>query len=332
MTRKNSEVRNQAIKVDSRAVAWAWCTSRWGAWLLALAALTITQAVAQPTLDRTRFKPVSVFAEEFSYASPTDSLFRARWQSDFYTAVNNDWTEYASTGQLAILPGGILRMRTSRLSLAERLAATDSAASHGARRPAPGPPGTAVPGSSPWGGPIAYASGKMISRVGGSDTALYRDGPFPGFGYGLFEIRCQLPASGRGILPAFWLNGPQTEIDVMDNCNENPGRLLQSGVLNWGQRNACGGEAAPLECWTRGFQLYQYDRDLTQGFNTYSAVWTPEAVTFYLNDYYLYSVPAALVSTHREAVRLVLNVGTRGEDHFASGDMLVDYIRVWELR
>jgi hypothetical protein len=172
----------------------------------------------------------------------------------------------------------------------------------------------------------------MISQVGGSSAELYRDGPYPGFGYGLFEIRCQLPASGRGILPAFWLNGPQTEIDIMDNCNENPSRLLQSGVLNWGQRNACGGDAAPLECWTRGFQLYQYDRDLSQGFNTYSAVWTPESVTFYLNDYYLYSVPATLVNTRREAVRIILNVGTRGADSFASGDMLVDYIRVWELR
>ncbi|NML67020.1 family 16 glycosylhydrolase [Hymenobacter sp. RP-2-7] len=225
-----------------------------------------------------------------------------------------------------------MRIRTTRLTLAERQAATDSAAGHGVRRPAPGPPGTVVPGSSPGGGPIAYASGKMVSRVGGSAVELSKSGPFPGFSYGLFEIRCQLPASGRGILPAFWLNGPQTEIDIMDNCNENPGRLLQTGVLDWGKRTTCGGNTAPIECWTHGYQLYQYDRDLTQGFNTYSAVWTPEAVTFYLNDYYLYSVPAALVKTHREAVRLILDVGTRGEDRFNSGDMLVDYIRVWELR
>ena len=332
MMRKRSEVGNQAIKVDSRAADWVRRAGRRGAWLLALLALASGQAAAQAPLDRTRFRPTPVFADEFSYVSLADSLFQARWQSDFYTAVNNDWTEYASTRQLTILPGGILRLRTTRLNLAERQAATDSAARHGVRRPAPGPLGTVVPGNSPGGGPIAYASGKLVSRVGGSSAALSSARPYPGFGYGLFEIRCQLPASGRGILPAFWLSGPQTEIDVVDNCNENPSRLLQSGVLDWSKRAACGGNAASLECWTRGFQLYQYDRDLSQTFNTYSMVWTPEAVTFYLNDDYLYSVPAALVGTHQEAMRLILDVGTRGEDRFASGEMLVDYIRVWELR
>lgn len=302
--------------------------------LLLLAGLlwgSLRAAAGQQMLDRAGFQATPVFSEEFSYLSVVDPQFRARWDADFYTAVNNAWTEYSPSSQLEMLPGGFLKIRITRLNLAERQAATDSAARHGVGRPAPVPPGTTTTASSPNGGPIAYASGKLISKVA-IDPVRPTAGPgFNGFTYGLFEIRCKLPASGPGIAPAFWLHSPGTEIDIIDNCNENPSRLWQVGVLDWARRYAgCGGDTAKLACWATVAQLYQSGRDLSQDFNTYGAVWTPEHVTFYLNEQLLFTVPASGRPTHAETARLILNVATGGADSFASGEMIIDYIRVWK--
>lgn len=289
-------------------------------------------AAGQGRLNRAAFAATPVFAEEFTYSSLADSTFRARWDVDFYTAVTGDGTEYAAGKQLQPLPGGFIRLRTTRLPYQERQARTDSAARHGVLRPAPVPPRSPAPRPVATGCPIAYASCKLVSRMAGDALAPATGNHFNGFTYGLFEIRCKLPRSGVGIMPAFWIHSPSTEIDIIDNCNDIPHRRWQLGVLDWAKRNAaCGGDQAPADCWTRGLQKFKHGRSLASKFNTYSMVWTPEEVTFYLNDEEVLTVPADVVRTYPETARIIINVATRGADKFASGAMVVDYVRVWKF-
>ncbi|MDQ2794690.1 MAG: family 16 glycosylhydrolase [Bacteroidota bacterium] len=286
----------------------------------------------QERLNRAAFQATPVFAEEFSYSSAADSTFRTRWDTDFYTAVTADGTEYASSGQVKMLPGGYVQLRTTRLSLPERQAITDSAARHGVVRPAPIPPRGPVPRPGATGCPIGYASCKLVSKVVGDPPAPATGAHFNGFTYGLFEIRCKLPRSGQGIMPAFWIHSPGTEIDIIDNTTEIPHRQWQLGVLDWEKRNEERGDASTqAKDWSRGFQKVKHGRSLAREFNTYSMVWTPREVTFYFNDEEVFTAPADEIATHPETARIILNVATRGDDQFANGEMVVDYVRVWKF-
>ncbi len=51
------------------------------------------------------------------------------------------------------------------------------------------------------------------------------------FNFGKFEIRCQLP-EGKGLWPAFWMFGGQTEIDVFEVCGEKP-KWIKGSLHRW---------------------------------------------------------------------------------------------------
>jgi hypothetical protein len=298
-------------------VLWVWCLS----------------AAGQHLLDRSSFQLAPVFNEEFTYKSTADPQFKQRWDADFYTGLNNDNSEYSPSSQMQMLPGGFIKLHTNRLTMAQRQAATDSAAQHGVMRPAPVPPRTIATASSPNGGSIGYASCKMISKVAVDSLEPATGNGFNGFTYGLFEIRCKLPSSGIGILPAFWLHSPNTEIDIFDNGNDVPQRLLQLGVLDWKKKySECQGDTATPACWSNGTRIYKHGKSLAKEFNTYSAVWTPQEVTFFFNDQEIFSVPATVVKTHKETARIIINVATSRAAKFTDGDMVIDYVKVWKFR
>ena len=52
----------------------------------------------------------------------------------------------------------------------------------------------------------------------------------------------------------------------------------------------------------------------------------------YFNDQHVLTVSAKSVKTYNETARIIVNVGTRGADSFASGEMIIDYIRVWKFK
>ena len=92
--------------------------------------------------------------------------------------------------------------------------------------------------------------------------------------YGRFEARLRLPA-GRGLWPAFWLNGlckagwPECgEIDVMESLTPLP-RTVRARVHLPGPqaRGGLGGE-------------WQVRAALDEGFHVYGAVWDPAFVAF----------------------------------------------------
>lgn len=61
---------------------------------------------------------------------------------------------------------------------------------------------------------VYFRSGKLESKVyPDPGTWLGKPG---GFTYGMFEIRCKLPADDNGTWPAFWLYSGPTEIDVIE--------------------------------------------------------------------------------------------------------------------
>ncbi len=51
------------------------------------------------------------------------------------------------------------------------------------------------------------------------------------FGFGRFEMRCRLP-EGKGLWPAFWLFGGQTEIDIFEICSERP-KWVKGSLHRW---------------------------------------------------------------------------------------------------
>lgn len=289
--------------------------------LLGTGLVMSTLATGQRRLNRHNFQPLPFFEEEFAYRSAADAEFQLRWVADHPQSTIGKGSEYYRPAQLellpaglplpdgSVLPGSFLKIKTTRLSQAQR----DTANAHTGRTD------------------IVYASGKLTSCMKGdpiapADPQAHR---FEGFTYGLFEIRCKLPGSGRGIAPAFWLNAPRTEIDILDNLNDAPAREWQMGVLDWSRRDSC---ATGVDCWTKGTKMRKRGKDLAAEFNVYGAVWTPEAVTFYFNDRRILSVPRSEVATYKQTARLIVNVATQADASFASGEMVIDYIRVWKFK
>lgn len=154
------------------------------------------------------------------------------------------------------------------------------------------------------------------------------------FKYGYFEARCFLP-SGKGYWPAFWLYGgnPNEEIDIMEakgerrtsyhvdvHCPNRCDRVKQFGFID-----------KPFGHWVRTNQ------NITENWVTFSGLWTPEGVWFYVND--------RLVAEHHAAFNTSMNLIANfslamDQGPFSPGpnrktafpaEYLIDYIRAWEI-
>ena len=92
--------------------------------------------------------------------------------------------------------------------------------------------------------------------------------------YGYFEMRAQLPG-GQGLWPAFWLFSKREdwkfEIDVVEALGHEKTRIYQSTHPN--PERSKDTQIIPVR---PGF-------DYTAGMHDYGALWTPEAITFYVD-------------------------------------------------
>lgn len=88
------------------------------------------------------------------------------------------------------------------------------------------------------------------------------------FTYGRFEIRCKVPGA-RGLWPALWAGGGETEIDFLELCGERP-RWMKGSLHRWGERkySDTGKHKGP---------------DLSQGFHTYTVEWEEDEIRWYLD-------------------------------------------------
>jgi beta-glucanase (GH16 family) len=128
----------------------------------------------------------------------------------------------------------------------------------------------------------------------------------PGMQFGAVEIRCKLP-NKSGAWPAAWMPNPDTEFDLIDNSSTTPHTRLSSGVLDWRKRNsyAAANPQKPdpgLGYYTCGGitskEATNGSLDLSQDFNIYTVVWTPDYVSFFLNGKEQYTVPSSTVRTN----------------------------------
>jgi beta-glucanase (GH16 family) len=109
--------------------------------------------------------------------------------------------------------------------------------------------------------------------------------------YGYFEIRCQMPASGTGAWPAFWLDttsgiaaGNNEEVDIFEWYGTeytNPGDLLQQTSHNWnsdGSQNTTTAPYLPSTSTPIPSGAYPW-----QGYHVYGVLIDPVHMTWYID-------------------------------------------------
>lgn len=255
--------------------------------LLLLAARCLPAAQAQGQLNLAGYALVA--ADDFDYTSVSQLVAGGRWRAlpevpagTYYGYSKALAPDYDLATNNISFQNGILRLA------ARRLPAGDSTA-HGK----------------------VYAGSALLMALDIEPPA----GPCDwhpqdwahGFQFGAVEVRCKLPTTAN-TWPAVWVLSPDTEIDLIDNTTPTPHTKLSSGVLDWRKRNnyyygsdagnpppdpglaynTCGGTA--LKEPANG------GADLSE-FNTYTIVWTPDYVTFFLNGKEEYTVQSAVVRT-----------------------------------
>jgi beta-glucanase (GH16 family) len=152
--------------------------------------------------------------------------------------------------------------------------------------------------------------------------------------YGYFEMRAKLPP-GPGVWPAFWLGTivdksklPGVEIDAIEYYGHSPG-AYQTNVHVW--RN---GEAAKPE----DAQYHPHDvevppNSLTDGFNTYGVMVTPEWIICYLNGKEVSRDKTP--PEHKRPLHVLLNLALGSGFSIAQTPnpsfMYVDYVHVYKL-
>ncbi len=158
-----------------------------------------------------------------------------------------------------------------------------------------------------------------------------------GYLFGLFEIRCKLPAT-YGTYPAFWLvgNTADSEIDVFEYDGRRGREFFAThywhdheGPDNRGSRS----------------DFYRLPKPLSNEFHTWTLVWTPDSLAWFvdglhlktlgeyvpgLSSYYPPAGPSDMCRWHK--MDLIINSGpccpAPGTGVFE--DFLVDYVRVYK--
>lgn len=157
--------------------------------------------------------------------------------------------------------------------------------------------------------------------------------------YGRIEVRAKLP-KGRGIWPAIWMlptdwaygDWPASgEIDIMEFVGYMPDSVFASVHTAW-YNHAIHTQS------TKGLYL----NDLATGFHVYAIEWTPESISFFVDDRKYHE----FANNHKgsqawpfdEKFHLILNVAVGGNWGATKGmdesifpqKMLVDYVRVYQ--
>lgn len=271
-------------------------------WLITfISLLSASNLVAQTMLDYQNYR--EVFRDDFTYARKEEMTKNWRFTHPYYP--EHGWgDEYFSPDQVTLRSDGKLR-HTGLLRLsAVRL-----------KEPHPTSLGNKL-----------FVSG-MIESVAKIDSTENCKGMYnPGFTYGMFEIRCKLPRAQYGAWPTFWFLSSDTEIDVIDNLKPNPAAVIQSGVIDWTKRAPHDSSAQNSK---GGIIDKRYGAPLSAGFNTYTAVWSPNRVSFFFNGRHLYDADEKEVATYACSGMLLATLQMKDIDHaMRRAHMDIDYIRV----
>lgn len=182
---------------------------------------------------------------------------------------------------------------------------------------------------------IRFESGTLQTKHGGWGNDNKPITPLEP--YGLFEARIKVPSNSEG-KAAFWLfgwGGGQTgiEIDILEQVRDNNGvdqvDHMTNNLHNW----PSGGNSSS-SCQQHLVSDYN---DLHERFHTYSVVWTPNEVTFFINGRETRTINNLLTATPGR-VHLLLEINPkRKSGHYPNPgvrdySMQVDWIRVYQFK
>jgi beta-glucanase (GH16 family) len=135
------------------------------------------------------------------------------------------------------------------------------------------------------------------------------------FEYGYIQMVARLPY-GNGMWPAFWLSASNKkwppEIDVFEH---------------WGAQANAGIYLHPLDNIRQGGRVAAVG-NLSKGWHTFTLSWTKNKLTWYIDDYQVFSTTTSIP---RQDMYLVANLAdTSTAANSCSGTMLVKSIKVWQ--
>lgn len=158
--------------------------------------------------------------------------------------------------------------------------------------------------------------------------------------YGYFEIRCQMPNSGNGAWPSFWLTGSNSihppyqnneEIDVLEwygvSHDDSPG-LMQQASHNWNPDGSqSGGLYSPQTKIPDGSQPWA-------GYHIYGVKIDPSNITWYIDGVQTNQITTP-TSYLTSPFYLILDYGLGGGWPLSgmtnNSSLNVDWIRVYAL-
>jgi len=172
---------------------------------------------------------------------------------------------------------------------------------------------------------ITYGSNehRKVSYKSGMIQTKCVSGVWPppnGYKYGMFEVRCKLP-SGEPTWPAFWLYSGPTEIDIFEAGNTT--RESSNNVHDWTSGTLVG-------CQVINHKL-NWD-DLSQNYHTYSAVWTPNEVTFFFDGREIRTVSSSSIPTFPYEADIILNLGMVSWSNLSTATMDIDFVKVYQFK
>lgn len=156
--------------------------------------------------------------------------------------------------------------------------------------------------------------------------------------HGRFEARMKTP-KGSGMWPAFWALPANTtvawpasgEIDVQESTGQK--NMFAMGTIHYGSSNA--------NHQFLGSEIYKQPDSWADAFHTYSVVWTPYKISWYIDDLlYATKVPADMNNAadwtfENYKYYLILNLAVGGnlggkvDDTALPQTLQVDYVRVY---
>ncbi|MBI9104719.1 MAG: glycoside hydrolase family 16 protein [Spirochaetales bacterium] len=167
--------------------------------------------------------------------------------------------------------------------------------------------------------------------------------------FGRFESRMKLP-KGKGLWPAFWMLprdevyggwAASGEIDIMENGGSNPGVI--GGAIHYGS-------VWPENTYSNKEFRFPEGEDITD-FHTYALEWEPGEIRWYvdgenyltLNKWFTKFPESEIISEFPapfdQEFYIILNLAVGGwydgdpeDDAIFPGEMVVDYVRVYESR
>lgn len=247
--------------------------------------------------------PTAFWSDEFQ----GDALDITKWTYEIGTGENGwgngEWQYYTDRTENAYVKDGYLHIRATL--------ETDA---------------TAI--ANDFGGK-KYTSARIITR-----------GKFD-FAYGTIKARIALPV-GKGIWPAFWMLGANSEtvgwpacgeIDIIEAVNDES---VVYGTHHWDHE----GSHAQYGNSTKQHFDGHYELDITE-FHDYKMTWDKNAISMYVDDFMYQKIDITdangEMGTFHKAFYFILNVAVGGgwpgfdiDDTQFPNEMIVDYIRVYK--